>query len=127
MLPIDLLLLCFTGSEDRRLSDLQTRDCLVMEELAGAIPPKAVVDNPKKISLQQMIFRDSPAPFNCTSTVGIPATPPSVFSSWLDLMRYLLFVGKKMKEIKEGFSREEAEDLPPPVKQKMTDEIFCRG
>ncbi|KAF8388563.1 hypothetical protein HHK36_027238 [Tetracentron sinense] len=30
----------------------------------------------------------------------------------------------KIKEIKEGFSREEAEDLPPPVKQKMTDEAL---
>ncbi|KAF8390713.1 hypothetical protein HHK36_025240 [Tetracentron sinense] len=32
---------------------------------AGAIPPNAVVDDPKGIPLQQTIFRDTPAPFNC--------------------------------------------------------------
>ncbi|KAF8388569.1 hypothetical protein HHK36_027244 [Tetracentron sinense] len=67
-----------TRRAQRLSSDYQEdRDKEMSLSGAGAIPPNAVVDNPKKIPLQQMIFRDSPAPFNCASTVGIPATPPS--------------------------------------------------
>lgn len=33
---------------------------------AGAIPPNAIVGDPKGIPIQQTIYRDTPAPFNCT-------------------------------------------------------------
>lgn len=32
---------------------------------AGAVPPNAVFGDPKGIPIQQTIYRDSPAPFNC--------------------------------------------------------------
>ncbi|CAA2995182.1 LPS-induced tumor necrosis factor alpha factor [Olea europaea subsp. europaea] len=32
---------------------------------SGAVPPNAVVGDPKGIPLQQTIYRDTPAPFNC--------------------------------------------------------------
>ena len=32
---------------------------------AGAVPPNAIVDNPKGIPIQQTIYRDTAAPFNC--------------------------------------------------------------
>ncbi|XP_057771258.1 GSH-induced LITAF domain protein-like isoform X1 [Salvia miltiorrhiza] len=32
---------------------------------AGTIPPNAIVGDPKGIPLQQTIYRDTPAPFNC--------------------------------------------------------------
>ncbi|XP_057484907.1 GSH-induced LITAF domain protein-like [Actinidia eriantha] len=32
---------------------------------AGMIPPNAVVGDPKGIPIQQTIYRDTPAPFNC--------------------------------------------------------------
>lgn len=32
---------------------------------AGTIPPNAVVEDPKGIPIQQTIYRDTPAPFNC--------------------------------------------------------------
>lgn len=32
---------------------------------AGAIPPNAVFGDPKGIPIQQTIYRDTPAPFNC--------------------------------------------------------------
>lgn len=32
---------------------------------AGAIPPNAVYGDPKGIPIQQTIYRDTPAPFNC--------------------------------------------------------------
>ncbi|KAF9607099.1 hypothetical protein IFM89_032215 [Coptis chinensis] len=32
---------------------------------AGMVPPNAIYDDPKGIPLQQTIFRDTPAPFNC--------------------------------------------------------------
>jgi len=31
----------------------------------GVIPPNAVVGDPKGIPIQQTIYRDTPAPFNC--------------------------------------------------------------
>lgn len=33
---------------------------------AGQIPPNAVYGDPKGIPLQQTIYRDTPAPINCT-------------------------------------------------------------
>lgn len=32
---------------------------------AGAIPPNAIVGDPKGVPIHQTIFRDTPAPFNC--------------------------------------------------------------
>lgn len=32
---------------------------------AGVIPPNAFVGDPKGVPIQQTIFRDTPAPFNC--------------------------------------------------------------
>ena len=32
---------------------------------AGAIPPNAIVGDPKGIPIQQTMYRDTPAPFNC--------------------------------------------------------------
>ncbi|GFQ01451.1 hypothetical protein PHJA_002289000 [Phtheirospermum japonicum] len=32
---------------------------------AGVIPPNAVVGDPKGIPIQQIIYRDTPAPFKC--------------------------------------------------------------
>jgi hypothetical protein len=32
---------------------------------AGAVPPNAIFGDPKGIPIQQTIYRDSPAPFNC--------------------------------------------------------------
>ncbi|KAK4486046.1 hypothetical protein RD792_008709 [Penstemon davidsonii] len=37
---------------------------------AGAIPPNAVVGDPKGIPLQQTIYRDTPAPFSCLHCGG---------------------------------------------------------
>ncbi|GER55314.1 lipopolysaccharide-induced tumor necrosis factor-alpha factor homolog [Striga asiatica] len=37
---------------------------------AGVIPPNAIVGDPKGIPLQQTIYRDSPAPFNCVYCGG---------------------------------------------------------
>eukprot|EP00262_Sarcandra_glabra_P010614 TRINITY_DN25919_c0_g1_i1.p1 TRINITY_DN25919_c0_g1~~TRINITY_DN25919_c0_g1_i1.p1 ORF type:complete len:150 (+),score=11.63 TRINITY_DN25919_c0_g1_i1:88-537(+) len=34
---------------------------------AGMIPPNAIYEDPKGIPLQQTIYRDTPAPFNCVS------------------------------------------------------------
>ena len=32
---------------------------------AGMIPPNAIYDDPKGIPLQETMYRDTPAPFNC--------------------------------------------------------------
>ncbi|KAL6193426.1 hypothetical protein ACLB2K_034510 [Fragaria x ananassa] len=32
---------------------------------AGMIPPNAIYGDPKGVPLQQTIYRDTPAPFNC--------------------------------------------------------------
>ncbi|KAK6119001.1 hypothetical protein DH2020_047253 [Rehmannia glutinosa] len=41
---------------------------------AGAIPPNAVVGDPKGIPIQQTIYRDTPAPFNCAYCGGSGVT-----------------------------------------------------
>lgn len=41
---------------------------------AGAIPPNAVVGDPKGIPIQQTIYRDTPAPFNCLHCGGAGLT-----------------------------------------------------
>ncbi|KAF6161595.1 hypothetical protein GIB67_009474 [Kingdonia uniflora] len=37
---------------------------------SGMVPPNAVYGDPKGIPLQQTIFRDTPAPFNCVYCGG---------------------------------------------------------
>ncbi|PIN23771.1 hypothetical protein CDL12_03505 [Handroanthus impetiginosus] len=41
---------------------------------AGAIPPNAIVGDPKGIPIQQTIYRDTPAPFNCVQCGGSGVT-----------------------------------------------------
>ncbi|KAK6930760.1 LPS-induced tumor necrosis factor alpha factor, partial [Dillenia turbinata] len=47
---------------------------------AGVVPPNAIFDDPKGIPLQQTIYRDTPAPFNCvycgnTGVTSVRSTP----------------------------------------------------
>lgn len=41
---------------------------------AGAVPPNAIVGDPRGIPLQQTIYRDTPAPFNCPYCGGSGVT-----------------------------------------------------
>ncbi|KAG6425533.1 hypothetical protein SASPL_115974 [Salvia splendens] len=69
---------------------------------AGAIPPNAVVGDPKGIPLQQTIYRDTPAPFNCpycggsgVTTVNMIALISRVYGlGWNLLIRFTLVVAR---------------------------------
>lgn len=52
---------------------------------AGAIPPNAVVGDPKGIPIQQTIYRDTPAPFNCAHCGGSGVTTVKYNSTSLHL------------------------------------------
>lgn len=41
---------------------------------AGTVPPNAIVGDPKGIPIQQTIYRDTPAPFNCLYCGGSAVT-----------------------------------------------------
>lgn len=62
---------------------------------SGLIPPNAVFDDPKGIPLQQTIFRDTPAPFNCvycgsSGITNVKYDFPLPFSPTLGFIFYIL-------------------------------------
>jgi len=54
---------------------------------AGMIPPNAIFEDPKGIPIQQTIFRDTPAPFDCVfcgnSGLTDVRSPPLPYNSLL--------------------------------------------
>lgn len=56
---------------------------------AGAIPPNAVFGDPKGVPIQQTIFRDTPAPFNCLYCGGSGLTTVRFSRFHLSLISFL--------------------------------------